>query len=410
MAITAQRKEIHAAARLKELLTEYYTELDGAAAKNRKVAWCSSVGPAEVLRAFGFDVYFPENHSAMIGVQRASERYISVANAAGYSPDVCSYLTSDVGAYMQRWTPLEKAYGVKQVPKPDVLVYNTNQCRDVKEWFSFYSREFNAPLAGIESPKFLDDVADMHVDNVVAQFERLIRRLEEVTKTRFDEADLKRAVGLSLKATNLWRQILDTAANAPSPLTFFDGTVHMAPIVVLRGDQRAVDFYEMLLREMQERIKHGVGAVDGERFRLFWEGMPIWGKLRALSEQFAELGTCVVASTYCNSWIFDDMKESDPVRSMAVAYTKLFINRSEPAKERYLADMARRFKVDGMIFHDSKTCPYNSNARYGMPVRLREREGIPSLIINADLNDLRLYSEEQTRTNIEAFIEQMGEA
>ena len=29
------------------------------------------------------------------------------------------------------------------------------------------------------------------------------------------------------------------------------------------------------------------------------------------------------------------------------------------------------------------------------------------LIINGDLNDLRLYSEEQSRTNIEAFVEQL---
>jgi benzoyl-CoA reductase/2-hydroxyglutaryl-CoA dehydratase subunit BcrC/BadD/HgdB len=28
-------------------------------------------------------------------------------------------------------------------------------------------------------------------------------------------------------------------------------------------------------------------------------------------------------------------------------------------------------------------------------------------VVNGDLNDLRLYSEEQTRTNIEAFVEQL---
>jgi benzoyl-CoA reductase/2-hydroxyglutaryl-CoA dehydratase subunit BcrC/BadD/HgdB len=34
---------------------------------------------------------------------------------------------------------------------------------------------------------------------------------------------------------------------------------------------------------------------------------------------------------------------------------------------------------------------------------------VPSLIINADLNDLRLISDEQTNTNVEAFIEQLEE-
>jgi benzoyl-CoA reductase/2-hydroxyglutaryl-CoA dehydratase subunit BcrC/BadD/HgdB len=402
-----QRKEIRAAAELKRLLTDYYHELDKAHSEGQKVAWCTSVGPAEVLRAFGFKVYFPENHAAMIGVQRAGEKYIPVANAVGYSPEICSYLTSDIGAYIQHWTPLDKAYGVKSIPKPDILAYNTNQCRDVKEWFSYYSREFNVPLVGIDSPKYIGEVEDMHVEDVTAQFERIIKQLEGIKGGKLDEAKLRDTVGLSLKATNLWKEILETAAHAPSPLTFFDGTVHMAPIVVLRGDRRAVDYYQVLLREMKTRITAGVAAVDGERYRIYWEGMPIWGKLRALSEQFAELRTCVVASTYCNSWIFDDMRESDPVRSMALAYTKLFINRSEAEKERYITEMAKRFKVDGIIFHDSKTCPHNSNARYGMPSRIKEQYGISSLIINADLSDLRLYSEEQTKTNIEAFVEQM---
>jgi benzoyl-CoA reductase/2-hydroxyglutaryl-CoA dehydratase subunit BcrC/BadD/HgdB len=45
-----------------------------------------------------------------------------------------------------------------------------------------------------------------------------------------------------------------------------------------------------------------------------------------------------------------------------------------------------------------------------MPSRLRKKLGKPFLIVNGDLNDLRLYSEEQTRTNIEAFVEQLAEA
>jgi hypothetical protein len=42
-----------------------------------------------------------------------------------------------------------------------------------------------------------------------------------------------------------------------------------------------------------------------------------------------------------------------------------------------------------------------------MPQRLHDRLGKPYLIVNGDLNDLRLYSEEQARTNIEAFVEQL---
>jgi benzoyl-CoA reductase/2-hydroxyglutaryl-CoA dehydratase subunit BcrC/BadD/HgdB len=44
-----------------------------------------------------------------------------------------------------------------------------------------------------------------------------------------------------------------------------------------------------------------------------------------------------------------------------------------------------------------------------MPQRLEKETGVPSLIINGDLNDLRLLSDEQTKTNVEAFIEQLEE-
>jgi benzoyl-CoA reductase/2-hydroxyglutaryl-CoA dehydratase subunit BcrC/BadD/HgdB len=123
-----------------------------------------------------------------------------------------------------------------------------------------------------------------------------------------------------------------------------------------------------------------------------------------------ELQTCVVASTYCNSWIFDDLDPDKPFEGMARAYCELFICRSEDRKEAYLAQMIEKFKIDGILYHDAKTCPNNSNSRYDMPRRLQEKTGKPFVIVNGDLNDLRLYSQEQTRTNIEALVEQLAEA
>jgi benzoyl-CoA reductase/2-hydroxyglutaryl-CoA dehydratase subunit BcrC/BadD/HgdB len=94
---------------------------------------------------------------------------------------------------------------------------------------------------------------------------------------------------------------------------------------------------------------------------------------------------------------------------MALAYSAIFICRSEDYKEKYIGEMAAKYKVHGVLYHDSRTCPNNSNSRYGMPQRLREKLSIPYVIVDGDLNDLRLYSEEQSRTKIEAFVEQLAE-
>jgi len=315
-----------------------------------------------------------------------------------------------VGCYLKGETPLSRVYpGIKSVPRPDVLVYNTNQCRDVQEWFEFYGREFGVPVVGVTPPHALMEVREADIANVVDQLRSMIPTLEDVSSQKFNIARLRESMRLSRQCSQLWGEVLELARQVPSPWTFFDGTIHMGPAVCLRGSQEAVGYYRLLKAELDQRIKEGVAAVDGERFRLYWEGMPIWGKLRALSETFIDLRTTVVASTYCNSWIFNAFDELRPFESMAQAYTEIFINRGESVKEQYIEDMVDRFQVDGIIFHDARTCPNNSNSRYGMPQRLGTRLGIPCLVINADLNDLRCYSEEQTRTNIEAFIEQLEE-
>jgi benzoyl-CoA reductase/2-hydroxyglutaryl-CoA dehydratase subunit BcrC/BadD/HgdB len=404
------RKKLQAAEDMKSFMANYYLELDRASRTGeKKIAWCTSVGPAEILRGMGFLVYFPETHSAMLGATRTATDYIPHANALGYSPEICSYLTADIGAYTQGFTPLTKAYGIKSIPKPDVLVFNTNQCRDVQDWFAWYAREFNAPLVGVHTYRGVKDVTESHIISIAKQMEDLIEPLEEVAGRKFDMDELKKAVALSRQCSDLWKEVLDTASAIPSPLTFFDGVTLMGPAVVGRGTQEAVDFYKILLAELKERVKNGEGAVEDERFRLYWEGMPIWGRLRAHSELFASLKACVLASTYCNSWIFTDLDPEDPFTSMARAYTKLFIVRSDEAKEQYLEEMLYFFKCDGIIYHNARTCPNNSNTRYGMPQRLTAKTGIPHLIIDGDLNDLRCLSDEQTNTNIEAFIEQLEE-
>jgi benzoyl-CoA reductase/2-hydroxyglutaryl-CoA dehydratase subunit BcrC/BadD/HgdB len=404
-----ERKRIEAAKKMKEYMANYFYDVDKAANDpNELVAWCTSVGPAELLLSFGFKVYYPENHGAMLGSTRKAMELIPVANALGYSPDICSYLTSDIGSFLKHESPMLTAYNMNEFPKPDILAYNTNQCRDVQEWLAFYSRKFNVPIIGINSPAKVDTLKEEHIKGAEGQLEGLVEPMEKVSGQSYSEQKFKEVLSRSKECTVLWKQVLETAAHKPSPITFFDCTIHMGPAVVMRGSQEAIDYYRVLLKELKDRIENNVAAIDDEQFRIYWEGMPIWGKLKDLSTQFLMNKTCVVASTYCNSWIFDSFDPERPFYGMAKAYTEIFINRSERIKEQYINDMIKKFSIDGLIFHDSKTCPSNSNARYGMPERLKE-QGIPTLVLDGDLNDLRCYSEEQSKTKIEAFIEQLKE-
>jgi bcr-type benzoyl-CoA reductase subunit B len=388
---------------LREVMNNYFLSFTQAP----KIAWCTSVGPAELLRSFGFEVYFPENHGALLGATHKAVDYIPEAVKCGYSGHICSYTTSDIGAYLSKETPLSTHYGLEKIPKPDLIVYNTNQCREVEDWFTFFADQYNCPIVGIHPPRYLNEVGKAEVDLVVKQFKAIIPTCEQASGNKFDLDRFKEVLKLSKEATVLWQQVLQTAKASPAPISFFDGSIHMGPIVVLRGTQTAVDYYKVLLAEMENNIAGNIGCLKEEDCRLFWDGMPIWGRLRMLSDLFLQNNTSVVASTYCNSWIFDDFDENNPFESTALAYTKIFINRSEKAKMEFFRNWVNEYNVDGFIFHDSKTCFNNSNAKFGLPQRLSEELGLPTLVIEGDLCDTRFFSDGQSTTKIETFLEQI---
>jgi benzoyl-CoA reductase/2-hydroxyglutaryl-CoA dehydratase subunit BcrC/BadD/HgdB len=410
-ASTAPRKKIHAADDAAKFMSDYYFELDRyAKTGEKKIAWCTSVGPAELLRSLGFAVYFPETHSAMLGTTRMATDCIPHAVTLGYSPETCSYMTSDIGAFVQGVTPLSKAFkGIERVPRPDVLVYNTNQCRDVQDWFNWYAKKLNVPVLGVIGNRSVDDSKQSIVSSVAKQIEELVKPLEEIAGQKLDIDRLREVVALSRQCSDLWKDVLETASARPAPLTFYDGCTLMGPAVVGRGTAAANDVYKKLLAELKERVAKKEGAVENERYRIYWDGMPVWGRLGAHARLFSDLKACVLASTYCSSWIFTALDAKDPFQSMAQAYTDLFIVRSDSFKERYIKDKLAFFGIDGIVYHDSKTCPNNTNCRYGLSNRLEAETRLPSVTVHGDLNDLRCLSDEQTNTNIEAFIELLAE-
>jgi benzoyl-CoA reductase/2-hydroxyglutaryl-CoA dehydratase subunit BcrC/BadD/HgdB len=141
-----------------------------------------------------------------------------------------------------------------------VLVFNTNQCRDVQDWFNFYSEQYDVPVVGVHSYVGVQEVEASHVTSIARQMEDLIPPLEHVIGNTFDMDRLRATVALSRECSDLWKQVLDTACAVPSPITFFDGTTLMGAAVVGRGTQRANDCYRTLLAELKQRIAEQGGC------------------------------------------------------------------------------------------------------------------------------------------------------
>jgi benzoyl-CoA reductase/2-hydroxyglutaryl-CoA dehydratase subunit BcrC/BadD/HgdB len=392
---------------LKEIVDRYYADLQATAEDPKGlVACCSALGPVELVRAFGMAPYFPEIHAALIGATGQTGKYIPRAAAEGFSQFVSSGMRCDIGALLVGDSPLAAAHGIAGPPRPDVVVYNTNNGHSLIRWFEYYGGHYSVPVLGLHPPAALGEIDRIDVDAGVNQMLRLTRRLEQVAGAKLDIDRLADVVGLSAQAAALWSDILALNRAVPAPLSFFDLLIHIAPMVLLRGTPQAVEYYTLLKAEVEDRLARGVAAVPGERHRFYWDGPPIWSALPRLATLFADRGATVVAATFLSNYALAGLDADNPIESMARSYTRIFPNRSEDYKAAFIIQQIEEYGVDGIVYHECRTCPEHSNVRYGLAVRLRRLTGLPSFVLEADSHDIRLFSTERLESLLADFLEQ----
>ena len=396
--------------KLKELVHRYYVALSAAANdRHGRVAACSALAPVEIVRALDMLPYFPEHHAILISGRGDAFRAIARAATEGFSQFASSAMRADIGALLERSSPLAALHGIAAPPRPDLALYATNTGRELSPWFEFYGAQYDIPVIGFHPEPAPHALEQSDIQPAADRLRSLAGRVETASGRTLDADRLSHVTRLSAEAASLWRRVLDTARATPAPFTFFDAILHMAPMVLLRGTQDAVDYYELLLSELDDRVAAGVGAVPNEAHRFHWDGPPIWCASHALGRIFGAHGVAIVSSTYASMFALTDLEGDDPFESMARAYTGVFDNRPESFKTSSLAEQFLEYGVDAAVFHDCRTSPDASHVRHGLGVRLEALTARPALVVEADAHDPRLFSEERLERQLADFIEQHRE-
>jgi benzoyl-CoA reductase/2-hydroxyglutaryl-CoA dehydratase subunit BcrC/BadD/HgdB len=372
-------------ARTKELAGRHY--LQGRHVnRTGKVAWVTSGAPVEFLKALGFYLYYPENHGAVCGTLRKAEEIVVEAEKAGYSSDICSYARTDIGSMLSGKTP------VGRIPGPGVVAHH-----------------FKVPLIVIDTPFIYSELHDHSISFVQKQLEEAIPVAEKVAGRQLDMSRLTGIIRLSRTATQLWMEVLQRCRYRPSPISVFDQFTQMAPIVEMRGDSATVDLYAKMLREVDDRVAQGIGAVRNESTRLLWDNLPIWPRMRYLAEYLGEHGIVVNASTYTNAWgeLADLMDADRPLESIARTYLHPILNRGTGHKLATMEEMIDFYGIDGAILHSDRSCKPYSVGQMDQRKRLASECGIPAMLLEADHSDPRAFAEDQVANNLSAFIEML---
>ncbi|MCJ8499404.1 2-hydroxyacyl-CoA dehydratase subunit D [Desulfatitalea alkaliphila] len=400
-----EKRKIKADKRMREIMAEYYIEAKTPREQRGKpIAWITSGGPVEPLHVMDVIPVYPENYGAMIGASKMGVGLCETAEEMGYSRDLCSYARADIASATVNGGP------IGGLPEPDMLICCNNICGTVLKWYEVQARYFNVPLFIFDTPithtRFDDDMRRY----VKRQSKEYIAFLERVCGKPFDQDRMKVVGELSLEGQALWQEILETTMHKPAPMTCFDAFFHLAMIVTLRGTQTAVDYYKMLLAEMRERVAQGIGMLAEEKYRLVWDNIPIWYRMRWLSEKFMARSACLVADTYTSGWTgwLPGADRNDFLGFMGESYARIFLNSGTDLMAENILRMVEKYHADGVVFHSNRSCKPYSLGQYDIQRIVQEKMGIPTLMIEADMVDERSFAESQIDTRIDAFIEMLG--
>jgi len=404
------RSQIHE--RQKELMLQWYKRLDEAAQTGTppSVSLMISGNCVELLEAFGAVPIYPEINALQLAIRHQSLEPILAAEEMGYAADNCAYVKADIGAMLKGITP---AGG--KLPKPSLVLCNFVGCNTYIKWFEHLAEFQGAPLFMLDVP-FLrtDEPSDDDIAYVVRQLKEAIKKLEEITRRKFDYDRFQEAVRCSSRVEELWSRIKHLARHTPSPFdAYFDAITLMGPLYVYRASPAGVEFFEAALKELEEKVARGEGVYDQEKFRLVFEGPPPYPFFRAFRDMFAKWKACAVASTYSTVgglWEFGFRHDPDhPFEAVAMhMLAHNVINRNYLQRYEQIQRYVEEWKADGVIIHFVKSCRLFSAGQGDMRDYFTKKLGIPTLYLESDLADPRYFSEAQLKNRVDAFFEALA--
>jgi benzoyl-CoA reductase subunit B len=410
MAATVKERQyqgrVHEGSR--RLMSGWMAELGRAEGEGRPTgALMISGNCVELLRACHVLPMFPEVTALQNAIRHKSLPLILKAEQAGYSSDNCAYVKADIGLF------LDGGMGPgKPIPFPTITVCNYVGCNVYVKWFEHLADISGSTLFMLDVPfaRTPEPSAD-DVRYVVSQLRELIALCERVTGRRFDIDELREILGHAARAEDGYARCKDLCKRRPAPFdAYFDAINMMGPINVLRGTRAAAEFFDDAVAEFEELAAAGLGPLAEERFRTVVEGPPPYPYYRSFRNLFTRWGAVAVASTYSTvGGIWEWGFRHDPRRPLeSIAEQMLrenLTNRSIVARYGQIKRYVEEWEADALVIHSIKSCRLFSAGQGDMREYFTRELGVPTLMVESDLEDPRYYAEAQLRNRIDAFFE-----
>jgi benzoyl-CoA reductase/2-hydroxyglutaryl-CoA dehydratase subunit BcrC/BadD/HgdB len=381
-----------------------------------------------ILKAIGIQTVYPENYSAALAAGGLAPRFLEAADGDGFPTHLCGYSRVNVGytSVMMKEQNGKIPPGVPMggMPKPLFLMSSAAVCDARYKWFQSLGRYLDAPVWTFEAPLpgvkelFIGDAYERAVRLGVENLREFVAFVEKISGRRMDWDKLEEIVDLMIRLNRVWHETNLLRRVRPCPMHSRDFWSAMPAALFSLGDLK--DTYQCFMNlrdEVQERVRNGFGAVSEEKYRLLFAELPPWHSLDFF-DRLAERGwNFVVESyTYHPPLPLDLEKVKDPLEKISrfnlqflVAYYPIAREQNVPAGQLAIPfyEYAREYECDGAFLHPLISCRSASTHLPYVADMLMEKLKVPSLTIEGDIVDLRLFDPSEALAKAQAFEETM---
>lgn len=167
---------------------------------------------------------------------------------------------------------------------------------------------------------------------------------------------------------------------------------------------------------MIDRVKHGVGSLDNEKYRIMWRGNFPWFKIGFLSRLLGSYDALLVSSCYGLMGLEenpgfklippDGYDLQDPLWGIACCgINGGYIANYETKWRTEFLQFISKYSIDAVIIQAPHTCrPWTLTPR-DLARRVDEELGIPAIVLEADHTDPAYFNDAQVETRIKALLE-----
>jgi len=378
-----------------------------------------------ILKAMDVEVVYPENYGTLLAASGLAQQYLDQCDADGFPNHLCGYCRCDIGyvskvKQLNGLIPPEAPLG--GMPKPLFLLSSTAICDARYKMFQAMGRYMDTPVWTLEAPTpgvnefFMDHCYENVVKLGVDHLRQFVAFVEKTLGKKMDWDKLDEIVDLMIEVNKVWYEINELRGAVPGPMHSRDFWSSMSAALLLAGDLKdSLRLYQEMYKEVKYRVDNHIGAVPGEKYRLILAELPPWHSLNFF-DRLAERGwNFVVESFAYQPPIPVDLSGiRDPLERIARFHFQFYAGRYRVARDQKVMlsaspyiSWAKDRKCDGALLHSVMTCRSASGNLPPVANVLMDKLKVPSLMIEGDIVDLRLFNSHDALSKAEPFEETM---